>query len=124
MGLTLEQANLDFTLTYRDGFREAGDEESAAVCQLVHDEEIAHVALAARWLKRLDAGTATGPEATDLDLYLETVPFPLGPARAKGKRFEKKPRQKAGLSEALIEHVRVARSNSETGRVEPPTRSR
>jgi uncharacterized ferritin-like protein (DUF455 family) len=43
IGLTLEQANLDFTLTYRDGFSEAGDVESASVCQIVHDDEIAHV---------------------------------------------------------------------------------
>lgn len=132
MGLTLEQANLDFTLTYRDGFAAAGDHESAAVCQLVHDEEIAHVALASRWLARLDSKTmdastsASGlsVERTELDRYLETVPFPLGPARAKGKRFEKEPRERAGLSEALIEHVRRARSNTEKGRQPDPTRSR
>ncbi|MCR9096736.1 MAG: ferritin-like domain-containing protein [bacterium] len=107
IGLTLEQANLDFTLTYRDAFREAGDDESAAICQVVHDDEVAHVALAVRWLRRLSGGE----DASDADLrdYLETVPFPLGPARAKGRRFEAAPRKRAGLSEALIEHVRDAR---------------
>lgn len=127
VGLTLEQANLDFTLTYRDGFAEAGDFESARVCQLVHDEEIVHVALAAHWLKRLgeledsDAREASGVsrvsdlKQTDLDHYLATVPFPLGPARAKGRRFEVAPRRRAGLSEALIEHVRLARSTQERG---------
>lgn len=147
MGLTLEQANLDFTLTYRDGFADAGDAESAAVCQQVHDDEIAHVALAARWLTRLTHRTrlsdfdqseseAARPERAehgshasgsspptdeaaalpadhDLADYLAAVPFPLGPARAKGRRFEVGPRRRAGLSEALIEHVRVARSNPE-----------
>ena len=112
MGLTLEQANLDFTLTYRDAFRAAGDEESAAICQVVHDDEIAHVALALRWLERLsesvDAESNVEVDA-DLQLYLETVPFPLGPARAKGRRFEVEPRRRAGLSEAMIEHVREAR---------------
>ena len=115
MGLTLEQANLDFTLTYRDGFAEAGDHESAAVCQTVHDDEIGHVALAARWLPRLTVG-ATAEEAdlsADLEAYLDAVPFPMGPARAKGRRFEVAPRRRAGLSEALIEHVRLARSNPE-----------
>ncbi len=68
MGLTLEQANLDFTLTYRDGFAEAGDLESAAVCQTVHDDEIAHVALAARWLASARRGTAEDGRPTDLDL--------------------------------------------------------
>ncbi|MEM9177231.1 MAG: DUF455 family protein, partial [Myxococcota bacterium] len=89
MGLTLEQANLDFTLTYRDAFRRAGDEESAAICQVVHDDEVAHVALAVRWLRRLSGGEASPPrDDADLKDYLETVPFPLGPARAKGRRFE------------------------------------
>jgi uncharacterized ferritin-like protein (DUF455 family) len=113
VGLTLEQANLDFTLTYRDGFAEAGDLESARVCQLVHDEEIAHVALAARWMHRLDEPGASDADATDLDRYLAAVPFPLGPARAKGRRFEVEPRRRAGLSDALIDHIRHARSSQE-----------
>lgn len=113
MGLTLEQANLDFTLTYRDGFAAAGDMESAAVCQLVHDEEIAHVALAARWLVRLGAPGECSETASDLDRYLESVPFPLGPARAKGRRFDVAPRRRAGLSPAFIEHVREARSSQQ-----------
>jgi len=116
VGLTLEQANLDFTLTYRDGFAEAGDQQSAQVCQLVHDEEIAHVALAARWMKRLgelDSNESRDSNETDLARYLAAVPFPLGPARAKGRRFEVAPRRRAGLSEALIEHVRHARSSQE-----------
>jgi uncharacterized ferritin-like protein (DUF455 family) len=116
VGLTLEQANLDFTLTYRDGFAEAGDHQSAQVCQLVHDEEIAHVALAARWMKRLgelDSNESPDSNETDLDRYLAAVPFPLGPARAKGRRFEVAPRRRAGLSDALIDHVRNARSSQE-----------
>jgi uncharacterized ferritin-like protein (DUF455 family) len=110
MGLTLEQANLDFTLTYRDGFAAAGDAESARVCQQVHDDEIAHVALAVRWMERLAAPDAAG---SDLDRYLAAVPFPLGAARAKGRRFEAAPRRRAGLSERLIDFVRTARSPQE-----------
>jgi hypothetical protein len=129
VGLTLEQANLDFTLTYRDGFAEAGDGESADVCQVVHDEEIAHVALAVRWMKRLadieatassdstescdPSNTSNASDETDLERYLAAVPFPLGPARAKGRRFEVAPRRRAGLSDDLIDHVRHARSSQE-----------
>lgn len=130
MGLTLEQANLDFTLTYRDAFAAAGDSESAALCQRVHDDEVAHVALAARWLPRvaaretarIEASAPAGcadpnrtprPQATDLEDYLVAVPFPLGPARAKGRRFEAAPRRRAGLSDAFIDHVRRARSSQE-----------
>ncbi|MGH0034923.1 MAG: DUF455 family protein [Myxococcota bacterium] len=114
MGLTLEQANLDFTLVYRDGFREAGDEASAAVCQRVHDDEIGHVRSAARWLQRLDAREA--PEPRDLvGAYERAVPYPLSAARAKGRRFDTGARRRAGLGGEFIEHVRSARSSQETG---------
>ncbi|HEB90442.1 MAG TPA: DUF455 family protein [Deltaproteobacteria bacterium] len=115
MGLTLEQANLDFTLTYRDGFAAAGDAETAQVCQRVHDEEIAHVALAAHWIRRLEPEGKSSPrrESTDLECYLESVPFPLGPARAKGRRFDVSARRRAGLSAPFIEAIRQARSSQE-----------
>ncbi len=114
MGLTLEQANLDFTLTYRDAFAAAGDAESAAICQQVHDDEIAHVALSAHWIVRLASPTPAS-ESADLEHYLASVPFPLGASRAKGRRFEGKPRKRAGLSAAFVEHVRQARSSQERG---------
>jgi uncharacterized ferritin-like protein (DUF455 family) len=103
-GLTLEQANLDFTILYRDAFRAAGDVDTARVLQTVHDDEIAHVRLARAWLVRDD-------DAADADVrrYREHVPFPLSAARAKGRRFEVGARRRAGLSEAFIEHVRDAR---------------
>ena len=108
MGLTLEQANLDFSLVYRDAFREAGDEATARVCQVVHDDEIGHVRLAARWLRRLAPG-----DRDDVQRYTEAVPFPLGAARAKARRFDADARRRAGLSDPFIEHVRSARSSQE-----------
>ena len=108
MGLTLEQANLDFALLYRDAFRRAGDEESARVCQRVHDDEVAHVRLAAQWLRRLD------PDGRDeIAAYDAAVPFPLGPSRAKGRRFASESRRRAGLGADFIEYVRSARSPQE-----------
>lgn len=104
MGLTFEQANLDFSLLYRDAFRNAGDEESATVCQQVHDDEIRHVALAITWVRKLK-----DPSETDEDAYKRTVPFPLSAARAKGRRFEVGPRRRAGLDDAFIDFVRRAR---------------
>lgn len=109
MGLTLEQANLDFTLLYRDAFAEAGDEQSAAVCQRVHDDEVRHVQLAAQWLRRLR------PQGDDLERYQACVPYPLGAARAKGRRFDAAARRRAGLDDTLIEAVRTARSTQELG---------
>ena len=111
MGLTLEQANLDFTITYRDGFRAAGDEASAMVCQLVHDDEVGHVRFAREWLVHL------APDgASDAAAYRRAVPFPLSAARAKGRRFDEPSRRRAGLSDELIEEVRGARSNQAIGR--------
>ena len=103
LGLTLEQANLDFAALYAAGFRAAGDDPSADVCEQVHADEVRHVRLAANGLRRL------APAADDLDAYLEAVPFPLGPARAKGRRFDLAARRRAGLSERFIEAVRDAK---------------
>lgn len=110
-GLTLEQANLDFTMLYRDAFRRGGDDDTARVLQQVHDDEIAHVRLARVWLLRDDEGnpTTTPSPEDDLQRYQAHVPFPLSAARAKGRRFEVGARRRAGLSEPFIEHVRQAK---------------
>ena len=109
MGLTLEQANLDFSALWRDAFEAAGDPASAAVCAEVHRDEIGHVALAARWLRALR------PEPDEVARYEASVPFPLGAARAKGRRFDAEARHRAQLDVAFIEHVRTARSTQERG---------
>ena len=105
LGLTLEQANLDFSSLYAEAFRSAGDEASARVCEQVHRDEIRHVQVAARWLVALSEGTASDAEA-----YETCVPFPFGANRAKGRRFDADARRRAGLSEAFIEQVRRATS--------------
>lgn len=107
MGLTLEQANLDFTLAYADGFRAGGDEQSALVCERVHRDEIRHVALAAEWLPQL--GGPIDPVAA----YEAAVPYPLEAARAKGRRFDAASRAEAGLTPEFVTYVRNARSNAE-----------
>lgn len=102
MGLTLEAANLDFTLLYRDAFRAAGDEETARVLQRVHDDEIAHVRLAATWAAKL-----TGQP--DVEAYRRGVPFPFSAARAKARRFDAAARRRAGLSDEMIRFVEGAK---------------
>ena len=102
-GLTLEQANLDFTVLYRDGFRTAGDVESANVMQRVHDDEIGHVQLAHIWFQRL-----VSPK-TVCEAYPDEVPFPLSAARAKGRRFQRQARVAAGLDDGFIDFVEQAR---------------
>ena len=109
MGMTLEQANLDFALLYRDAFRVAGDGASAAALQRVYDDEVRHVALARDWLMRLSPEYA----GDQIAAYEASVPFPLAAHRAKGRRFDLSGRRAAGLSESLIEYVRSARSSQE-----------
>ncbi len=103
MGLTFEQANLDFTLAYGEGFRAGGDDDTVSVLARVHHDEIGHVRMAWRWLRRL-RGQNTDPVA----IYEECVPLPLGAGRAKGHPFDTVSRRSAGLPEELIEHVRRA----------------
>jgi len=105
MGLTLEQANLDFSSLYAEAFRDAGDTASAEVCERVHRDEVRHVAVSAHWLRALSE-----PGASDAVLYARCVPFPFGANRAKGRRFDAAARRRAGLSEVFIESIRTARS--------------
>jgi uncharacterized ferritin-like protein (DUF455 family) len=97
MGLTFENANLDFANEYAAAARDAGDAQTAAILEEVHDDEVRHVAFAWRWLSQL---AGDGDART---IYLANVDFPLGPARARGVTFDRDSRRRAGLDEAFIE---------------------
>jgi uncharacterized ferritin-like protein (DUF455 family) len=96
MGLTFENANLDFAGDYATAARACGDEATAAVLDQVHADEIGHVHFGWVWLRRF---------AGDMDpwqAYLAHVRFPLGPRRARGARFDREARRRAGFDEAFI----------------------
>jgi uncharacterized ferritin-like protein (DUF455 family) len=59
MSLTLEQANLDYSLFYRDAVRRAGDEETARILERVYQEEIGHVKHGVHWFNRWRADART-----------------------------------------------------------------
>lgn len=96
MGLTFENANLDFAGDYALAARACGDEATAAVLDRVHEDEIRHVHFGWVWLRRF-AGDDDPWQA-----YLAHVRFPLGPRRARGARFDREARQRAGFDEAFI----------------------
>lgn len=100
MGLTFENANLDFALEYARGARDAGDERTAAVLEQVHIDEIRHVGFAWRWMHKLKH-----PEHSAWATYLQSVTWPLGPARARGKRFDVASREAAGLDRDFIDRL-------------------
>jgi uncharacterized ferritin-like protein (DUF455 family) len=96
MGLTFENANLDFCGEYARAARAAGDHATADVLDAVHADEIGHVRFAWTWLGKL------APDRAPWDAYVATVRFPLGPARARGASFDEEARRKAGLDDRFI----------------------
>jgi uncharacterized ferritin-like protein (DUF455 family) len=97
MGLTFENANLDFLVEYVAAARSAGDEESARAAQAVHDDEVRHVAFAWEELQRLKPSGAGA-----WDVYVAHVAPPHGPQRARGVTFDREGRVAAGLPEDFI----------------------
>jgi len=96
MGLTFENANLDFVGDYAAAARACGDEATATVLDRVHADEIGHVHFAWIWLRRF-AGDVDPWQA-----YLAHARYPLGPQRARGARFDREARRRAGFDEAFI----------------------
>lgn len=96
MGLTFENANLDFAGEYARAARACGDLATAEVLERVHHDEIAHVHFGWTWMRKL-AG-----EADPWDAFMANTAFPLGPRRARGATFDREARERAGMSEEFI----------------------
>jgi uncharacterized ferritin-like protein (DUF455 family) len=100
MGLTFENANLDFAREHADAARAAGDESTAQAIERVHADEIRHVRFAWRWFLRwIPAGADPWAE------YCERMAPPHGPERARGARFDEDARHRAGLAPEFVEHL-------------------
>jgi uncharacterized ferritin-like protein (DUF455 family) len=100
MALTFEAANLDFAHFYQHVFQELGDDKTAGILKTVLDDEISHVHLGVTYLNKWKQ---------DKDLwsyYLETLPYPLTPARSKGKAFVEHVRLKAKMDQEFIDKVK------------------
>ena len=101
MGLTLEQANLDFAGHFAEAFDAVGDVASARVLRRVLADEIRHVARGLQWFDRFRV------EGDRFDAYLAALPSPLTPRRARGPGFAVTARLRAGLDEDFIQRVRA-----------------
>ncbi len=99
MGLTFENANLDFAGEYATAARAAGDIATAEVLARVHEDEIAHVHFGWLWMRKL-AG-----EGDPWEHYVANVPPPLGPHRARGATFDRSARERAGIDDAFIDRL-------------------
>jgi uncharacterized ferritin-like protein (DUF455 family) len=101
MSLTFEMANLDFAPYYGYCFAKWGDDASAALMQRIFKDECRHVSFGYHWLKRLK------PDAlTEWETWLELLPQPLSPRRAKGISFKEEGRRRAGLPDSWIESLK------------------
>jgi uncharacterized ferritin-like protein (DUF455 family) len=109
MGLTFENANLDFAQDYARAARAAGDLETAAVLDQVHRDEIRHVRFAWRWLERWRG------EAPAWDVYRATMSPPLGPARARGRDLCEHSRRAAGLDADFIAELAAVEPKRPSG---------
>jgi uncharacterized ferritin-like protein (DUF455 family) len=99
MGLTFENANLDFAQEYARAAHAAGDTATAAVLEQVHRDELGHVRFAWRWLQRWRG------DQPPWDAYQASVQPPLGPARARGRTLCQESRRAAGIEEGFIEQL-------------------
>ncbi len=97
MGLTFENANLDFAADYARAARAAGDRATADVLDQVHEDEIGHVRFAWTWLDKLRP-----TDRTPWQTYLDTVEWPLGPGRARGRELDEDSRRRAGLDDEFL----------------------
>ena len=102
MSLTFEQANLDFSLHYRDAFLAVGDQETADIMETVLKDEVAHVRHGVRFFE-----TWRDPSLSQWEAYQEALTYPLTPARAKGIGFSVAHREAAGLDKDFIDRLRV-----------------
>ena len=110
MGLTFENANLDFAGEYARAARACGDEATAAALDQVHADEIKHVHFGYVWLRRF------APDVPAWDAYNAHVQFPLGPRRARGATFDREARERAGFDAAFIDALAASESVRPNGR--------
>ncbi len=100
MSLTFENANLDHTVEYAEAARRAGDARTAAVIEQVERDEVDHVAFGWTWLQVFKK-----EDETAWDAYRANLTWPLRPTRAKGRVFNRKGREAAGLDAEFIRRL-------------------
>lgn len=102
LSLTFEQANLDFSLFYKNAFLEIGDQETATVLDTVYQEEISHVAHGLYWQEKW-----LNTKPLSWQAYTENLRHPISPSRAKGIIFDEEGRTRAGFDQNYIQQLKV-----------------
>lgn len=103
MSLTFEGANLDHALFYRALALRADDHETAKTLQIIHDDEIGHVAFGYHWFMQFKDPTK--------DLWSEYTTSLIPPMEAKRAKarvgpFAEESRKAAGLPQDFIDRIK------------------
>ncbi len=93
--LVREARGLDVTPAMTANLRQAGDPDSAAVLQIIHDDEIGHVAIGKRWFDHVCARQGWPPVETYQDLVRRYFTGSIRPP------FSEPSREAAGLTAAF-----------------------
>ncbi|MFA7386864.1 MAG: ferritin-like domain-containing protein [Thiohalobacteraceae bacterium] len=95
----LEARGLDVTPGMMDRLREAGDDQSVAILEIILRDEIGHVAIGSRWFEYACTQRGLEPAATFRQLLAEHMP-----GRIKGPFF-RAAREQAGFSAAELDDL-------------------
>jgi len=109
VGLGLEGGNLDHARRYAAAFRDAGDDEGAAILERVERDEVGHVAFAVRWFRRF------GGEL-DFDRWARALPAPLTPGLFRGWPLNRAARKRAGLDDAFLDRLAAEPATTQKSR--------
>lgn len=109
MGMTFEQANLDYMQHYAAVFARLGDRATVAVLEKVLLDEIGHVKNGVHWFEyfRNESGGSPQQQQSQWEAYRSFLPEGLSPVRARGFGFHTEARKAAGLSDEYIEALRL-----------------
>ncbi|MEZ6196606.1 MAG: DUF455 family protein [Planctomycetota bacterium] len=111
MGLVLENANLDFARDQLRVSREAGDVETAEALEIVHADEVGHVAFAWTWFRRLK-----DPARDDWSVFVESIGGEHRAGRARGREFDRAARFAAGLDADFVARLEAELPTAPGGR--------
>ncbi len=106
MSMTFEQANIDYSLFYKDLMIKINDYETAKILETVYQEEIGHVKHGVTWFNKW-----RDDSKTEWESYVNALELPLTPARAKGLIFDMAARKLAGFSDEYIAELSVFSSS-------------
>lgn len=108
MGITFEQANLDFSKYFLNQFEQLGDFETRDILEKVYLDEISHVGFGLHWFKKWMK------DPKDLfEAHKNSLELPMGLQRAKAttKLFDREARFKAGFDKNYVDKLELFTSS-------------